>query len=62
MCALHEIGRGLPAHQRILPSMAFGEDVPVHAPVVAVPVAGLSCCLCRSVDAASVRFCPSLLT
>lgn len=38
MCALHEIGRGLPAHQGILPSMTFREDVPVHTPVMAVPV------------------------
>jgi len=50
MCALHEIGRGLPAHQRILPSVALGENIPVHAPLVAVPVAGLSCCLGRTVD------------
>ena len=41
VCALHEIGGRLPAHQRILPSVALREDVPVHAPVVAVPVAGL---------------------
>ena len=37
--ALHEIRAGLPAHERVLPPMAFVQDVPVHAPVVAGPVA-----------------------
>lgn len=31
--AVHEIGRRLPAHKRVLPSVALGEDVPVHQPV-----------------------------
>lgn len=39
--ALHEIGRGLPAHQRVLPPMTLGKDIPVHAPVVTLPLAGL---------------------
>jgi hypothetical protein len=28
--AVHEVSRRLPAHQRILPSVALGEHVPVH--------------------------------
>lgn len=40
--ALHVVGRGLPAHQRVLPAVALGENVPVHAPAVRVPVARLS--------------------
>lgn len=28
--ALHEIGAGLPAHERVLPAVAFGEGVPIH--------------------------------
>jgi len=39
--ALHEVGARLPAHERVLPAVAFVQDVPVHAPVVAVPAAGL---------------------
>jgi hypothetical protein len=31
--AVHEVGRRLPAHERVLPSVALGEDVPVHQPV-----------------------------
>jgi hypothetical protein len=30
---LHEVGRRLPAHERVLPSVAFREWVPVHEPV-----------------------------
>ena len=52
MRALHEVGRGLPAHQRVLPSVALGEDIPVQAPVVAVPVAGLGRGLGGAVDSA----------
>jgi hypothetical protein len=39
--ALHEVGGRLPAHQRVLPAVAFGEDVPVHAPGVGAPCSGL---------------------
>ena len=49
--ALHEVARGLPAHERVLPAVAFGEDVPVHAPLVTVPVAGLLGGLRGAVDA-----------
>lgn len=41
MGALHEIRTALPAHQRILPAVALGQDIPVHAPVVRMPCAGL---------------------
>ena len=44
MGPLHEIRRRLPSHQGVLPPVAFEHDVPIHAPVVAVPVAGLGCC------------------
>ena len=39
--ALHHVARRLPAHQRVLPAVALGQHVPVHAPVVRAPVAGL---------------------
>ena len=55
MRALHEVGGGLPAHQGVLPSVAFGENVPVHAPVVAVPVAGLGGGFGGTVDSNGLR-------
>lgn len=58
MCALHEISRGLPSHQRILPSVAFGKNIPVHAPLMTMPVAGLCCCLRWAVDPVLIRFSP----
>lgn len=54
VCALHEIGRGLPTHQGVLPAVTLAKDVPVHAPVVSIPVAGLSGRLCRAVDAEKI--------
>jgi hypothetical protein len=56
--ALHGVCAGLPAHERVLPSVALGQDVPVHAPLVTVPVAGLGGGLCGAVDAVvlSVRW------
>jgi hypothetical protein len=50
---VHEVGGGLPAHEGILPSMAFGERIPVHDPAVGVPVTGLCRCFCRAVDSVS---------
>ena len=50
VCALHEIGRRLPSHQRVFPSVSLGEDIPIHAPVLTVPFARLRCCLGRFVD------------
>lgn len=41
--SLHEVARRLPAHQRVLPSVALGKDIPVHAPVVSSPRSGLCC-------------------
>ena len=37
--AVHEVGGRLPAHERILPAVALGQDVPVHEPMRRVPVA-----------------------
>lgn len=51
--ALHVIGGRLPAHQRVLPTVALGKNIPVHAPVVAVPCARLSSWLGRAVDSHS---------
>lgn len=39
--ALHKVGGRLPSHQRVLPAVALGEDIPVHAPVVSSPGSGL---------------------
>jgi hypothetical protein len=41
----------LPAHERVLPSVALGQHIPVDAPLVTVPVAGLGGGLCGAVDA-----------
>lgn len=40
---LHAIGRGLPAHQRVLPPVTLLQNVPIHSPVVCVPGTRLSC-------------------
>lgn len=53
--ALHVVSRRLPAHQRVLPTVALGEDIPVHAPVVALPVAGLRGGFRLLVDAADFK-------
>ena len=37
--ALHGVARRLPAHERVLPPVTLGEDIPVHAPLVALPIA-----------------------
>ena len=50
--ALHVVCAGLPAHEGVLPSVALGQDIPVDAPLVTVPVSGLSGGLCGAVDAA----------
>lgn len=50
MSALHVISGRLPAHQRVLPAVALPKNIPVHAPVVAVPRARLSSGLCRAID------------
>lgn len=39
--ALHKITGGLPAHQRIFPSVSLAQDVPIHSPVMTAPLAGL---------------------
>jgi hypothetical protein len=49
--ALHVVCAGLPAHERVLPPVALGQHIPVDAPLVTVPVAGLGGGLCGAVDA-----------
>jgi hypothetical protein len=49
--ALHVVCAGLPAHEGVLPSVALGQHIPVDAPLVTVPVAGLGGGLCGTVDA-----------
>lgn len=43
----------MPAHKGVLPSVSLAQNVPVHAPVVGVPVAGLSSGFGRAVYAAA---------
>jgi len=39
--ALHDIARGLPAHERVFPSVTLSENIPIHSPLMAVPCTGL---------------------
>lgn len=39
--ALHDIAGGLPAHERIFPSVALSENIPIHSPMMTVPSARL---------------------
>ena len=48
--ALHAIGRGLPAHQGVLPAMSPLQDIPIHSPVVGAPGSGLCGGLRLAVD------------
>jgi hypothetical protein len=48
--ALHSIGRRLPAHEGVLPTVTPLQDIPIHAPVVLVVGTGLCCGLGRPVD------------
>lgn len=52
---LHEVGRGLPAHEGVLPSVTLGKWVPVNLPAVGVPCTGLCCGFRWTVDSATVR-------
>lgn len=52
--ALHAIGRRLPAHEGVLPTVTPLQDIPIHAPVVLVPGTGLCCGLGRTVDTVRV--------
>jgi hypothetical protein len=54
MCALHEISRRLPSHQRIFPSMTLWQDIPVHTPVVSMPVSRLCCGFCWFINAIKI--------
>jgi hypothetical protein len=35
--ALHDITGGLPAHERVLPSVTLSENIPIHSPMMTVP-------------------------
>lgn len=39
--SLHVVPGGLPTHQLVLPPVALRQDVPVHPPLLALPVARL---------------------
>jgi len=49
--ALHIVCAGLPAHERVLPSVTLGQHIPIDAPLVTVPVTRLGSGLCGAVDA-----------
>lgn len=53
VCALHEVRARLPAHKRVFPAVTFGENVPIHTPVLVLPVTGLGGWFCGAVDTAS---------
>lgn len=48
--ALHAICRRLPPNERILPPVTSLQDIPIHPPVVAVPVSRLCSRLRGAVD------------
>ena len=50
--SLHAIRRGLPAHERVLPTVSLLQDIPIHTPVVCVPGTGLGSRLRGAVDSA----------
>lgn len=62
VCSLQIVGRRLPSHQRVLPSMSLLQYVPIHTPVMTMPVSRLRSCLCRSINsmAIDVSFGPTL--
>lgn len=47
---LHTIGGRLPANERVLPSVTLLQNIPIHAPVVGVPVSRLRCRLRWAID------------
>lgn len=51
---LHAIGRRLPAHELVLPTVTPLQDIPIHAPVMLVPGTLLCCGLGRAVDPVGV--------
>lgn len=55
VCSLQIVGRGLPSHQRILPSMSLLQYVPIHPPVMTMPVSRLRSCLCGPVYSMSIN-------
>ena len=52
--ALQVVRGRLPSHQRILPSVSLLQYVPVHAPVMTVPISRLRGCLGRPVYSVAV--------
>lgn len=52
--ALHAVGGRLPANERVLPPVTLLQDIPVHTPVVTVPVSRLRRGLRWAIN--SVRF------
>lgn len=53
--ALHDIARGLPAHERVLPSVALSENIPIHSPMMTVPSTGLGRGLRGLVDSEELK-------
>lgn len=49
---LHAICRRLPPHKRVLPPVTPLQNIPIHSPVVAVPISGLCSRLRGPVDSA----------
>lgn len=37
VCPLHDIPRGLPAHQWVLPAVTLRKNIPIHSPALATP-------------------------
>ena len=57
--SLQVVRRRLPSHQRILPSVSLLQYVPIHAPVMTMPVSRLRGCFSRPVYsvAVDISFC-----
>lgn len=53
--ALHDIARGLPAHERVLPSVALSKNIPIHSPMMTVPCTGLGRGLRGFVDSEELK-------
>ena len=52
--SLQVVRRRLPSHQRILPPVSLLQYVPIHAPVMTMPISRLRGCLSRPVDSVAV--------
>ena len=63
VCSLQVVCRWLPSHQRVFPSVSLLQYVPVHTPVVPMPISWLRSCFRRSenpmvLDVSFVRLQP----